>query len=40
VAGEQIDALLVAEDLGPSDNQFFDTPPGIGYIVRDPSGAV
>jgi hypothetical protein len=40
MAGEQIDALLIAEDISLSDNQIFDTPPGIGYIVRDPSGAV
>ena len=40
VIGEQIDALLITKDFSLANNQVFDTPPGIGNIIRDTSGAV
>jgi hypothetical protein len=40
MAGPQVDALLIPENLRFPDNQVFDTPPGIGNIIRHASGAV
>jgi hypothetical protein len=40
MTGQQVDALFFAENLGFSDNQFLDTPPGIADAVREASGTV
>jgi hypothetical protein len=40
MAGEQVYGLLFTKHLGFSDNQIFDTPPGIGNVVGDASRTV
>jgi hypothetical protein len=40
MTGQQVDSLLFSENIGFSYNQIFDTPPGIGNIVGQPSGTV
>jgi hypothetical protein len=37
---QQVDVLFFPEHLGFSDNQIFDSPPGIADVVGDASGAV
>jgi hypothetical protein len=40
MAGQDFNTLFCAKYFGLSDNQLFDTPPGISNIVRYASGAV
>jgi hypothetical protein len=40
MTGQQVDALFLTENVGLSNYQVLDTPPGIADVIRDASGAV